>query len=401
MREQLFLLPVYHVHCDGLDVHCLARSLSERVSTGGLPMKSPASAVTRWFSGSVVLGLGIVTTVLLFLFAIQLLGSATNGVAPLFRGVFRTVVVGDSAALGVSWLGAYVVANGSVVAALGLSLFNADVITVAQLFLMITGSRLGSAAVVVFIGALDYFQKERYTMQESVSMGILSFLVTHSIYIPVTILGYLFLPPVQNWLGSLSRRWTINLWVIQFFQPLTETITAAIGPILSFVAALGLLFGSLTLFDYFLEMIDTAVFRERLFTHFRHPWLSFAIGFVVTGLTTSVAFSLGVVVPLYNRGYVQRDALVPYILGANLGTLFDTLVVAAVLESTVGIAVVLEVVVIGTFVTGIALVAHDTYCSFIETLDDTVRHDRRTLVAFAIFLVVFPMMLLVLPLLAS
>lgn len=110
-------------------------------------------------------------TVVLFLFAVQLLGAATDSAAPLLERLLAAVVGGDPSALGLGWVGAYALANGSVVAALALSLFNSDLLSASQLFLMVVGSRLGAAAIVVFVGALDYFHRRGYSFPESVSMA--------------------------------------------------------------------------------------------------------------------------------------------------------------------------------------------------------------------------------------
>ncbi|MFC7044535.1 sodium:phosphate symporter [Halobacteriaceae archaeon GCM10025711] len=337
-------------------------------------------------------------TVVLFLLAVQLLGTATDAAAPVLERVLYRVVVGDASALGLSWLAAYVLTNGSVVAALALSLFNTGLLGASELFLMVAGSRLGAAAIVVFIGALDWVQKERYSLQKGVSMGLLAFLLTHSIYVPVTVVGYLALPHLQGALGVADRGLTVGVRPLAFFEPVTDAITALIGPAPSFLLAVGVLFGSLKLFDRVLSTVDTATIQRRVFSHFKRTWLSFAIGLLVTGVTTSIAFSLGVIVPLYNRGYVEREELIPYVLGANLGTLFDTLVVAVVLESAVGVAVVLELLAAGVAVTLAALVAHDAYSRAIAAVHDRLLEDRRAFLAFVLSLLFVPLALVALPL---
>ncbi|WP_236544798.1 sodium:phosphate symporter [Salinirussus salinus] len=344
------------------------------------------------------LPLGAVGVILLFLFAVHLLGTATEAAAPTIERVFFQVVVGDASALGVSWLGAYVLANGSVIAALALSLFSVDIVSPPQLFLMVAGSRLGAAAVVVFIGALDYFQKKRYSLRKAVSMGLLTFLLTLSIYLPVTVLGYVTSPYLHAPFRAASRGWTIGFQPLAVFDPFTVAITTSIGPVLSVLVAVGILFGSLKLFDRLLTKVDTATLRQRFFSQFQHAWVSFAIGLAVTTVTTSVAFSLGVIVPLYNRGYVERDELIPYVLGANLGTLFDTLVVAVVLDLPFGAAVVLELLAIATLVTLGALTVHDTYSRFIATVYDRLLDDRTAFTAFILMLLLVPLALLLVPL---
>ncbi|MFC6942464.1 sodium:phosphate symporter [Salinirubellus sp. GCM10025818] len=362
------------------------------------PMRFRFSQLADELSSSRLLPIGAAGAILLFLFAVQLLGTATDAAAPLLERVFLRVVVGDASALGLSWSGAYALANGSVVAALALSLFTVDIVSAPQLFLMVAGSRLGAAAIVVFIGALDYLQKERYSLQKSVSMGLLTFLLTLSVYLPVTAFGYLALPYLGDSFRAASRGWTVSADPLGFFDPLTATITNAIGPVLSFLVAVGVLFASLKLFDRILANVDTATLRKRFFSRLQRTWVSFAIGLLVTGVTTSVAFSLGVIVPLYNRGYVEREELIPYVLGANIGTLIDTLVVAVFLESAVGTAVVLELLAIATLLTLGALLVHDTYSRVIVAIDERLLEDRRVFLAFVLFLLVVPLALLLVPL---
>ncbi len=81
----------------------------------------------------------------------------------------------------------------------------------------------------------------------------------------------------------------------------------------------------------------------------------------MTGLNTSVAFWLGVIVPLYNRDYVTRREIIPYTLGGNGGTLSDTFVVAMVLGTEAGIAVITTLAVIGLAVTLVALAGYGPY----------------------------------------
>jgi len=348
-----------------------------------------------------LLPLGAVGVVVLFLFAVQLLGTATDAAAPFLRRLIRQVVVGDAGALGLGWLSSYALGNGSVVAALALSLFNADVLAVGQLFAMVAGSRLGAAAIVVVIGAIDYFQKQRFSLQRSVSMGLLTFLLTHSIYLPATVIGYVALPwvtgPVARSIPALDP--AVN--PLGLFEAVTEGITALLGPTLAFLFAVALLFGTLKLFDRLLASVETATIRQRFFSHLRRTWVSFAIGLVVTTVTTSVAFSLGVIVPLYNRRYVEREELIPYVLGANLGTLFDTLLVAVVLETGVGVAVVLALLGLATLVTLGALVAHGPYSRLVVAMDDRLIEDRRLFVIFVLALALVPAVLMLAPLAAA
>ena len=57
----------------------------------------------------------------------------------------------------------------------------------------------------------------------------------------------------------------------------------------------------------------------------------FAVGCGVALLTLSVSVALTVLVPLVAKGYLKKEDTLPYIAGANITTLADTLVAAILL----------------------------------------------------------------------
>lgn len=341
--------------------------------------------------------LGAVMALALFLFGVQLLGTATEAAAPTLRVLHRQLVVGDASALGFGWAGAYLVGNGSVVAVLSLSLFEADVLTASQLFAMVAGSRLGAAGVVLLIGGLDWLAKAEYSIQRSLGLGVLTFLVTHTVYLPATALGYLALPLVGDPLSGEGLG-GLSVGLLDALDPVTAAVVGRLGPGPTLLVAVALLYGSLRLFDRLLATVDTGVIRDRFFGSFRRTPVAFAIGLGVTALTTSVAFSLGVVVPLYNRGYVDREEMLPYVLGANLGTLFDTLLVAVLLDSPVGVRAVLVLVGAAIVVTAVALLAGEAYVARVVAADRWILEDRRSLGAFLVLLLGVPVALVAVPL---
>jgi sodium-dependent phosphate cotransporter len=340
---------------------------------------------------------GALVSLLLFLFAVQLLGASTAAAAAPLERFFRRYVAGSGQALGASWLATYVLTNGSVVAALSVSLFKTGVLSASQLFLMLAGSRLGGAAIVLLIGMLDYFQKRRSSFGEATELGILTFLLSHSIYLPATVLGYLLLPVLRTGLQGVSDSVEFSFNPLAAFDPATGAIVDTAGVSLALVMAVLVLFGSLTLFDRVLKRIDTEWLRKRFFLRFQHKWTSFGLGILITGVTTSVAFSLGVVVPLYNRNYIKRKEIVPYVLGANVGTFFDTIVIAVLLESPQGVAIVLSLVAVGTIITVGTLVRFSTYFQAVETAQTRLVTNRWYLAWFLTSLVVLPILLVLLP----
>jgi len=335
--------------------------------------------------------LAVALTVALFLFAIRLLGSATDALTPFLRRALDRVVVGDWSALGLSWLATYLLANGSLVAALSLSLFTAGLVPSSQLFLMIVGSRLGAAAVVVFIGAFDYLNAELDTLRESTRLGLLTFLLTHSVYVPVLVVGYVSLPLVQSLPGPDGSVPDGGVAAPDPLSGLTEAVVAVVGPRVAFLLAFGCILLSLQLFDRLLDAVDKQRLRRRSIRDLNDKWMSFGIGLLLTGLTTSVAFSLGVVVPLYNRGHIKRTEIMPFLLGANIGTLVDTLVVAVALDTPTGVAMVTALLGISFVISVLLLLAYPTYSRVIGAIQREILADQRYFVGFLLALVLVPL----------
>lgn len=345
--------------------------------------------------GGTPLWIGAATSIVLFLFGIRLLGTTTEVASSSLEIYFGRHIASDGRAFGVSWLATYAMANGSVIAALSVSLYAAEILTGGQLFLMVAGSRLGAAGVVVLIGTLDYLQKRRYTFGRGISLGLLAFLVTHSIYLPATAVGYLLVPFLESSMAiETGADRVTDGWPVEGAEPATGAIVDAIGVWPSFGLALVALLAGLHLFDRTLKGVDTDRLRRRWFQRLRRPWVGFGLGLLLTGVTTSIAFSLGVIVPLFNRGYLKRREVVPYVLGANVGTLFDTFLVAVILESPGATVLVGSLLALSLGFTVVALLWFRTYVTVVDAMQTRLVEDRRYLVAFLGTLLLVPLLII-------
>lgn len=342
-----------------------------------------SAVASRWL-GLFVIAVG-------FLFAVQLLSGATTALAPQIEATIRTVVTTGTAALGVSWLASYVLLNGSVVAAIAISLFASDLVTAPQLFLMVAGSRLGSAGIVVLVGGFDFLQERRTSFREATALGLLAFVLTISIYLPATALGYVWVGRVPE-VGLSGTR----VLPLELVTPFTSWVVVSVGPAAAFVLALLLLLSVMRLLDCWLDRVQTDSLQSLSTRMLRHRWWSLALGLVVTALTTSVAFSLGIVVPLYNRDYVSRAEVVPYVLGASIGTLADTLLVAFVLRTPAGVTTVVLLLATASIVTLGALLGYERYSETVAAVHDRLLADPWMYAAFLATLVILPLVLVLL-----
>jgi len=258
--------------------------------------------------------------------------------APLIRERFS--VNSPASALGFGWLSASLVLSGSPIAATALAFLDAGVLAPVEAFAMIAGSRLGASFIVLLVGFVYVLRgKQR---QVSLGAGLTSLLVTQTMYVPVLAIGFYL----------LSRGW-VQKWQLQADQALNSPLDLIIDPLIGnlsqhiptwvlFPIGFGFLFFSLWLFDHVLPDLHLEDSKLGLVHHLLYrPVVTFALGAGITALTMSVSVSLSLLVPLSARGYIRRENIIPYIMGANITTFDDTLIAAALLANPAAVTVVL------------------------------------------------------------
>ncbi len=120
----------------------------------------------------------------------------------------------------------------------------------------------------------------------------------------------------------------------------------------------------------------------------------FVSGLLITAVTTSIAFSLGIIVPLYNRDYIKRKETIPYILGANISTLIDTFIIAIFLGTIEGGIIILFLIFVTIIITLIFLIFYGNYLDFIEKIQETIISDTKIIVLSLLLLIIIPLILI-------
>ncbi len=322
--------------------------------------------------------------------------SMKEGAKPLY-GIIRNhfSIDSPSSAIGFGWLSASIALSGSPVAATALALLDADVLNPPEAFGMIAGSRLGASFIVLLVGFVYLLRGKK--REVSLGVGLLSMLVTQTIYIPILALGFFILS--RGWLVQ----WQVNAnHVVEspFEMLFAPVITKANGLIpIEFFFPLGfiMIIGSLWLFDHVLPNINLQETSLGLIHHLLYrPVVTFLLGAVITALTMSVSVSLSLLVPLSARGYIRRENIIPYIFGANITTFIDTLIAGALLTNPTAVTVVLiqmfSVTVVSIF---ILLIGFRLYKRTLESLVTTIGRKRFNLAIyiFLTFLIPFGLIL--------
>jgi Na+/phosphate symporter len=123
---------------------------------------------------------------------------------------------------------------------------------------------------------------------------------------------------------------------------------------------------------------------EKFAAFFHQRYMMFVLGLIVTGMTMSVSLSLTILVPLTLKGYVRRDGIIPYVMGANIATWIDTLFAALLLDEPEAFTIVFVEMITGAAVSLLVLVVfYEPYKRLILGGAHLATRDRR---GFAVFL---------------
>ena len=328
----------------------------------------------------------------LFVLAIQLMKEGAKALAPALEDspLFSNAV----STLGAGWLGAYIVLSGSPIAAVALSLFVGGATTELQTFTMLSGSRLGASFVVLLVGFLYALRNRGRNRGESIGMGILAMSLTAVVYVPGMLIGYWILKS-----GMLDGiQWSASGDVLSvvdvIWGPAVDFLTKLPGWALLPIG-LGIILLSFRLLDSVLPQLDGERHGSSRVAWMKRPWPMFALGCVVATLTLSVSVALTLLVPLASRGYITRRESIPYIMGANITTLADTLVAAMILGNPVAVHIVLAEAIAVSIVSLFYLaVLYKPLTNSIMALDEWVVSSNRRLWLFVAILFLLPVLFL-------
>ena len=328
----------------------------------------------------------------LFVLAIQLMKEGAKALAPVLEDspLFSNAV----STLGAGWLGAYIVLSGSPIAAVALSLFVGGATTKLQTFTMLSGSRLGASFVVLLVGFLYALRNRGRNRGESIGMGILAMSLTAVVYVPGMLIGYGILKSGMldgiHWSASGDVLSVVDvIWgpAVDFLTKLPGWSLLPIG--------LGIILLSFRLLDSVLPQLDGERHGSSRVAWMKRPWPMFALGCVVATLTLSVSVALTLLVPLASRGYITRRESIPYIMGANITTLADTLVAAMILGNPVAVHIVLAEAIAVSIVSLFYLaVLYKPLTNSIMALDEWVVSSNRRLWLFVAILFLLPVLFL-------
>lgn len=322
----------------------------------------------------------VVAALAIFVFALQVLKAGAGGIKPILNEIDAH---GTSNMVGFGWLGSYAVLSGSPVAAIALSLFSKGVLSDTETFAMINGSRMGASFIVLFVGFLYWTRGKRNP--DGLYIGVVALLTAFTLWGPVIPLGQLILR--EGWFDSVrfGSPGALTSIVNIIYDPIVGRMADRLPRPGMFAIGIGVLLISFSIFDRVLPNLEQPGPRFERASEFLHQrYAMFLFGLIVTSMTLSVSLSLTILVPLTLKGYVKRDSIIPYVMGANIATWIDTLLAALLLDQPRAFTIVFVEMITGASVSLTVLVLfYEPYKRLILRVTHLATRDRR---GFAIFL---------------
>ena len=329
--------------------------------------------------------------VLIFILALQTIKAGARDLLPVLE---QLDVRGPLNAVGFGWLFAYVVLSGSPVAAIGISLLAGGVFSESEAFAVVGGSRLGAAFIVLAVGFVTYLRGRR--SPDGLSIGVIALVTTFTTQGPAILLGLVVLH--FGWLDGVRFDTPASLLNVidTVYGPPVDAFSAILPGVGLFIGGVVILMGSFWLFDRALPQLESEASSVQRALHVLHRRpLMFLMGCLVTLTTLSVSISITVLVPLALKGYIRKDHIIPYVMGANITTFVDTLVGSVLLGGDTAFTVVLtEMLSVAVISIGVLAFAYGPYSRAILAVAGWATAKPRHLGAFLGAIVAVPAVLL-------
>jgi Na+/phosphate symporter len=333
----------------------------------------------------------IIAALAIFVFALRLLQAGAGGLRPVLEDLN---IEGSLNAVGLGWFGSYIVLSGSPVAAIALSLFSEGVLSDTETFAMINGSRMGASFIVLFVGFVYWVTGRRNP--DGLYIGVVALLTAFTLWGPVIPLGQFILS--EGWFDDVrfGSPGALTSIISTVYDPLIDRIKEHVHRLVMFAGGIALLLLSFNLFDRVLPNLDQPgprFERASAVLHSRFPMFFF--GLIVTAMTLSVSLSLTILVPLTLKGYVKKDSIIPYVMGANIATWIDTLFAALLLDEPRAFTIVFVEMITGAAVSLLVLIAfYGPYQRMIHHLAHLATRDRRGFGVFMGAILIVPVVML-------
>jgi len=230
------------------------------------------------------------------------------------------------------------------------------------------------------------------------SVAAFNVTMSHVLYNLVTLAIFY---PMELYFGTFTKiaEWGSHQFIklpwLNSVPDLLDSVTPWVKPLINIIGSrAGLVAGGLLLLVALgaVEKYMTAIFSmprswNLIRSTFTHPKRAFLAGFLFTLLVPSTTVMVSLLVPLATSGVFKAEYyILPYILGANIGTVFDVMIAAMATGDPIALGVWLVHLTINVVGALLFMPILDPFAAFTRKVAEYISRDpKTTLIITALF----------------
>jgi sodium-dependent phosphate cotransporter len=336
--------------------------------------------------------IGSVAAIYIFISGIVLIKSSAVIMGEALAETIVLLIKDTTSGVFAGWIGTAILHSSGAFDSIIVAFTSSGVIPLRLAVATIIGAEIGTTVTPFLVSVLGHIRKKaRLTASFTVTLSHLLYnLFTLMLFYPAELFTGVFSKIAEQG-SNIFVKYT---W-IRAVPDLIDVVTPWIDPFLELIPAwVGLIIGTVALIVALLglENYMTAIFSMPMSWNliratFTKPLRAFIAGFLFTVLVPSTTVMVSLLVPLAGSGVIQADYyILPYILGANIGTVFDVMIAALATGDPISLGVWLVHLAINVTGALIFLPLLKPFSRLVRWCADRIAESRRlTLIITVIF----------------
>lgn len=362
--------------------------------------------------------LSIVLLLVAFMLALEFIKVGIGAVSETFKENINRYLNAPLSSLGVGWFTSFLTMNSTSIATLGINFVGHGILQPLEGFFLLIGSRIGSSAIILILGIIFYLKGQSY--YRSIYVGLVGFFSILATSLLALFFGRMVeLLKIHEFIARSIHspgRGSLTTWISESLTyNFAQTVSEKIGPVLTFLIGFILIILVIEflnkvfyIIDFSKQDFEKSPFKKRILKLLHTPIFAFFLGLIITALTLSITISMSILIPIYTQESLRSRLkeifspsrriatriIIPYALGANIGSFLDTIVLAKISNTFIGLALVYNVILSSILAVILIMLLYRMFSHTITKISDWMLSKPDYLPEIIILLIVFPLLLI-------
>lgn len=320
-----------------------------------------------------------------------------------FLGSINDAITGVLA----GWIGTALIQSSGAFDSIIVTFVSVGAMSISVSVAIIMGAEVGTTITTQIVSVFGYINDERKRFEMSFLVAMI-----HYWYNVCTLLLFFFIEMFTKVFTQIATTGSLFFSkvsgisavpsIFNLITPWVRFVIQYIPAWLGFIAGCILLVFSLKNSEKYLSAtFATEVSKNLLQSTFGSTLRSFLAGLTFTIMVPSTSVMVSILIPLVTTGIIDKSYYVlPYIIGANIGTVFDVMIAALATGNPAAIGVWLVHLSINIIGACIFLPILKPFCGFVQRINSFITYSRKRTIMFLILSNVIPLIILILRILS-